>query len=46
MTDATRTTKELKSDHCPDCGGPIVTTENGQRGCCLCGTFLEPPDQS
>jgi uncharacterized Zn finger protein (UPF0148 family) len=44
MTDASSTTRELKSDHCPDCGGPIVTADSGERGCWLCGVFLPEAD--
>ncbi len=43
-TSTAGTTRELKSDHCPDCGGPIVTAGTGQRGCCLCGAFREPAE--
>jgi hypothetical protein len=44
MTEATRITRHLKSDHCPDCGGPIITTDRGERGCGLCGVFAEQAD--
>ena len=30
-------TAEIRSDHCADCGAPLVD-DDGNRGCILCGT--------